>query len=117
VFAKRDVHEPNLGPGGYAAKVEKWNKEREDIMAKGLPDPYEGGDEQSFHWIKTREVEVAGGQKYFAKPETKEVVSRIKSLAEQQKVGVFVPDREKDCLTLAIGTEEHRGRCRPSHPS
>jgi len=51
-LAKRDVHNANLGPGGYAAKLEKWQKEREDAIAKELPDPYEGLDEQSFHWIK-----------------------------------------------------------------
>jgi hypothetical protein len=106
------VHKPALGPGGYAAKVERWNKEREDIIAQGLPVPCEGCDERSYHWIRAREVEVAGGQRDVAKPQTKEVVSRIKSLAEQQKAGTFVPDREKDCLTLAIGTEEHGGRCK-----
>ena len=51
-LAKRDVHKANLGPGGYAAKLEKWQKEREDAITKGLPDPYEGLDERSFHWIK-----------------------------------------------------------------
>ena len=52
MLAKRDVHKENLGPGGYAAKLEKWQKEREDAIAKELPDPYEGLDERSFHWIK-----------------------------------------------------------------
>jgi hypothetical protein len=29
-----------------------------------------------------------------------------------QKIGLFVPDREKDMLTAAIGTPEHPGRVR-----
>jgi hypothetical protein len=29
-----------------------------------------------------------------------------------QKKGFFVPDKEKDMLTAAIGTPEHRGRVR-----
>ena len=41
-LAKRDVHKPHLGPAGYAGKADKWQKEREDLIAKGLPDPYEG---------------------------------------------------------------------------
>ncbi|KAJ1256407.1 hypothetical protein BS78_K035500 [Paspalum vaginatum] len=86
--AKRDMHKPYLGPGG------------EDAIAKGLPDPYEGLKECMFHWCKAREFKVARGQKDLAKPETKAVVSRIRSLAELQKAGKFVPDREKDCLTL-----------------
>ncbi|KAJ1262042.1 hypothetical protein BS78_09G076900 [Paspalum vaginatum] len=32
--------------------------------------------------------------------------------AEQQKAGKFVSYREKDCLSVAIGTKEHGGRCR-----
>ncbi|KAJ1268441.1 hypothetical protein BS78_07G135500 [Paspalum vaginatum] len=98
-LAKRDTHKSHLGPGGYAAKVDKWNKEREDAIAKGLPDPYKG-------------VKVAMGEKDFPKPETKEVVSRITSLAEEHKARKFVLDREKDFLIVAIGTKEHGGRCR-----
>ncbi|KAJ1257082.1 hypothetical protein BS78_K222000 [Paspalum vaginatum] len=111
-FAERDTHKSHLGPGGYAAKVDKWNKEREDAIAKGLPDPYEGVNEQTFHWCKAREVKVAGGGKDFPKTETKEVVSRIMSLAKEHKASKFVSDREKDFLTVAIGKKEHGGQCR-----
>ncbi|KAJ1277133.1 hypothetical protein BS78_05G271200 [Paspalum vaginatum] len=112
MLAKRDTHKPHLGPSGYAAKVDKWNKEREDAIAKGLPDLYEGVNERMFHWCKAREVKVVRGEKDSPKPETKKVVSRIMSLAEEHKAGKFVPDREKDFLTVAIGTKEHGGRCR-----
>ena len=47
------------------------------------------------------------GAKDFAKPETVEVANRIRALAEQQKARQFVPDREKDCLSVSIGTKEH----------
>jgi len=60
-LAKRDVHKPHLGPAGYAGKTEKWQKEREDLIAKGLPDPYEGLNERTFQWVKGREVKVPGG--------------------------------------------------------
>ncbi|KAJ1262223.1 hypothetical protein BS78_09G090500 [Paspalum vaginatum] len=96
-LAKRDTRKSHLGPGGYAVKVNKWNKEREDAIAKGLPNPSEGVNEQTFHWCKAQEVKV---------------VSRIMSLAEEHKAGKFVVDREKDFLTVAIGTKEHGGRFR-----
>ena len=69
-------------------------------------------NERTVNWVKAREVKVPGGQKDFAKPETKEVVSKFRKLAEDQKAGKFVPDREKDVLSLAIGTKEHGGRVR-----
>ncbi|KAJ1274638.1 hypothetical protein BS78_05G076900 [Paspalum vaginatum] len=81
-LAKRDVHKTNLGSDGYIVQV------------------------------KAREVKVPGGQKYFAKPETKEVMSKIRKLAEDQKVDKFVPDREKDVLSEAIGTKELGGQVR-----
>jgi hypothetical protein len=36
----------------------------------------------------------------------------MEELAKMQKKGLFVPDREKDMLTAAIGTPEHPGRVR-----
>ncbi|KAJ1255945.1 hypothetical protein BS78_K131700, partial [Paspalum vaginatum] len=81
-LAKRNTHKPHLGP------------EREDAIAKGLPDPYEGVNERTFHWCKAREVKVAGGEKDFPKPETKEVVNRIMSLAEEHKAGKFLNWKE-----------------------
>ncbi|KAJ1256041.1 hypothetical protein BS78_K097100 [Paspalum vaginatum] len=42
VSTKLNVHKPDLGPGGYRAKVPRWNREIEEIIAKGQPDPYEG---------------------------------------------------------------------------
>ncbi|KAJ1257151.1 hypothetical protein BS78_K194400 [Paspalum vaginatum] len=111
-LAKTDRHKPHLGPGGYAAKVEQWLKEREDLIAKGLPDPYEGLNERTYLRVKGREVKVPGGEKGFAKPETAEVVKRIKFWAEKEKEGKFVSDREKDCLTRGLGTKEHGGQVR-----
>ena len=78
--------------------MEKWKKEREDAIARGEPDPYEGLDECCLNWVKVWEVKDATGTKSFAKPKTREVVSNIKRFAEAQKAGKFVPDKEKDSL-------------------
>ncbi|WVZ93308.1 hypothetical protein U9M48_039297 [Paspalum notatum var. saurae] len=84
-LAKRDMHKKHLGPAG------------EDLISKGLPDPYEGLNERTFQWIK-----VPGGERDFAKPQTKE--------AEQEKEDKFVSEREQDALTQRLGTKEHGGR-------
>ncbi|KAJ1277319.1 hypothetical protein BS78_05G285700 [Paspalum vaginatum] len=86
-LAKRDVHKPRLGPGG------------EDLIAKGLADPYEGLNDRTFLWVR-------------GKHETEEVVKQIKLWAEKEKEGTFVSDRENDCLTQGLGTPEHGGRVR-----
>ncbi|KAJ1276978.1 hypothetical protein BS78_05G258600, partial [Paspalum vaginatum] len=96
-LAKRDLHKPRLGP---------------DLIAKGLPDPYEGLNDQTFQWVKGREVKVPGGQTRIAKPETQEVVERIRFWAEKEKEGKFISDRENDDLTKGLGTKEHGGRVR-----
>jgi hypothetical protein len=36
----------------------------------------------------------------------------LEGLAEMQKKGLFVPDKEKDMLIAAIGTPEHPGHVR-----
>ncbi|KAJ1277627.1 hypothetical protein BS78_04G018000 [Paspalum vaginatum] len=108
-LTKRNVHTHRLGPGGYLAKKDKWATERQEAIAKGLPNPYEGLDERSFNWIKAHEVKVDGGSIDFAKPETREVASRIMTIAEKQKVGEFVPNRKIDALTVGLGNPEHGG--------
>jgi hypothetical protein len=48
----------------------------------------------------------------FAKPETREVVSKILKFAKDKEKGAFTPSREKDELTVALGNPEHTGRTR-----
>jgi hypothetical protein len=45
----------------------------------------------------------------FRHPTTTEIYNRLQQIAEQQKLGLFKPDQEKDQLTMAIGTPEHTG--------
>jgi hypothetical protein len=63
-------------------------------------------------WIFTRSVEESGSSLKFAKPETKEAVSRILKYAEDKEKGTFTPSRERDELSLALGNPEHTGRVR-----
>lgn len=112
-MAKKNMHRPFLGPGGYRAHVDKWNREREGIIVKGLSDLYEGLNDRAFGWVKACEVKNAeGNNPAFLKPETEEVVGKIKEYAELEKAGKWVPNREIYSLRLAIGTKEHRGRVR-----
>jgi hypothetical protein len=102
-----------LGSGGYAAKMAKWRKEEEEKRVAGLPTICEGMDERSRNWILARVPAIApDGNVSFQKPLTEQIYQKLEELVEMQKKGLFVPDREKDMLTAAIGTSEHPGRVR-----
>jgi len=60
------------------------------------------------NWLKAREEKVVEGKPMY-KPETAEVAAKIQQL---QSSGHFVPSREKDALSVAIGTMEHGGHVR-----
>jgi hypothetical protein len=64
------------------------------------------------NWIYARSVDSSGSNLKFAKPETKEAVSRILKYAEDKKNGTFTPSRERDEVSLALGNPEHTGRTR-----
>ena len=48
----------------------------------------------------------------FSKPETVVVVNKLAEIHTQETQGSFMPDRENDVLTKALGTKEHPGRIR-----
>jgi hypothetical protein len=102
-----------LASGGYAAKMAKWRKEEEKRRVAGLPAIFEGMDERSRNWILARVPAIPpDGNVSFHKTSTEQIYHKLEGLAEMQKNGLFVPDREKDMLTAAIGTPEHSGRVR-----
>jgi hypothetical protein len=103
----------HLGSGGYAAKMAKWRKEEEERRVAGLPALFEGMDEHSRNWILARVPAIApDGNVSFHKPTTEQIYQKLEGLAEMQKDGLFMPDREKDMLTAAIRMPGHSGRVR-----
>jgi hypothetical protein len=102
-----------LGSGGCAAKMAKWRKEEEEWRVAGLPTIFEGMDERSRNWILAQVPAIAhNGNVSFQKPSTEQIYQKLEELAEMQKKGLFVPDREKDMLTTAIGMPKHLGHVR-----
>jgi hypothetical protein len=74
---------------------------------------FEGIDERSRNWILARVPAISPDSNVsFHKPTTKQIYQKLEGLAEMQKNGLFMPDREKDMLTAAIETPEHYGRVR-----
>jgi hypothetical protein len=109
--AKKNQHHPHLGPDGYAGKQEVFRKmDAEAEASRNMEVPKLRP--RLKQWIYARSVDSSGSSLKFAKPETREVVSKILKLTEDKEKGAFAPSREKDELTLALGNPEHTGRTR-----
>src|SRR5207253_3880026 len=111
--AKKNVHPHTMGSSGYARKIPQWQKEIEDAINTGKEVPYANLDERSKNWILARRsTSSSGGEISFTKPETQKVVQKITKIQTQVTQRSFVPDRENDILTQALGNKEHPGRTR-----
>src|SRR6266511_1483432 len=102
-----------MGSSGYAVSIPKWEKELEDTIIAGKQIPYVNLDDRSKNWmLGRRSTSSSCAELSFNKPETVEVVNKLAEIQAQATQGSFVPDRENDVLTKALGTKEHPGRTR-----
>jgi len=69
-------------------------------------------DERGWRWLDARKPTIVEGKPKFDRPETEVMAERMLQLAELQKKGQFKSNREKDVLSMAIGSKEHGGRVR-----
>src|SRR6266498_2935084 len=112
-LAKNNVHPHTMGSSGYVRKIPIWQKEIEDAINAGKEIPFANLDERSKNWmLGRRPTSSSCGELSFNKPETQEVVQKIAQIQAQVIEGSFVPDREHDILTKALGNPEHSGRTR-----
>ena len=112
-LAKKNVHLHTMGSSGYAGKIPIWQKEIEDAINAGKEIPFANLDERSKNWmLGRRSTSSSCAELSFNKSETQEVVQKIAQIQAQVTEGSFVPDRENDILTKALGNKEHPGRTR-----
>ena len=105
------------GGGGYAGCEPKWAAQEKELRRKGLPIVTEFWPRRARNWM-------LGHCKGY-NMETGELIldennlapkARIEKAIELVKKGEFVPDRENDELTLALGNHEKTGRARGYGP-
>ena len=95
---------------GYAGKI-LWQKEIKDAINIGKEIPYANLDERTKNWmLARRSTSSSCAELSFNTPETQQVVQKITEIQAQVTQGSFVPDRENDILTRALGNKEHPGR-------
>src|SRR6266540_7308901 len=112
-LAKKNVHPHTMGSSGYAGKISIWQREIEDAINAGKEIPFANLDERSKNWMLGRRSTTSScAELSFNKPETEAVVQKIAQIEAQVSEGSFMPDREHDILTKALGNLEHPSRTR-----
>jgi len=111
-LALSNVHKVSLGPGGYQNKADQRRREREAIIAAGLPDPFQGLTDRGWFWLEARKFKIVDGKPHFDEPQTKAVAQKMYELTDLQSQEKFKAKRDKDVLSTALGSKEHGGRVR-----
>jgi hypothetical protein len=109
--AKKNIHYPRLGPGGYDKAKEKFRKMEEQGVAAGNTKVMKLRPRIK-RWVFARNTKESGSSIKFAKPETEQAVSRILKYSKEREKGLFTPSSERDELSLGLGNPEHTRRVR-----
>ena len=115
--AKKKKYHHTLGSGGYKTALPKWKSFENELRLKGITPQTDDWPERSKYWLfahgavldpETGRI-VAKGK---WKKRITRVVKKLEKAIAAVRAGTFVPNREDDELTLALGNPEHWGRCR-----
>nr|XP_051228830.1 uncharacterized protein LOC127346586 [Lolium perenne] len=107
----------HLGSGGYKSAIPKWTAFENKLMDHGITPQTWDWPERSKFWLfahgagldpKTGLI-VAKGK---WKEKIEAIVPKLVDAIEKVRKGEYIPDRENDELTLALGNPEHVGRVR-----
>jgi hypothetical protein len=109
-ISKKSVYLHHLGSSGYVGKVGEWKKKLEETVTAGKPNPLEGVDERTQHWILAWSNLTEDGTLVYKKKEVDEVQQKALQIAAKQRLSLFQFDRENDQLKGALGNPEHTGR-------
>jgi hypothetical protein len=82
----------------------------EETVTTGKPNPLEGIEERTQHWILARSNMTEDGTLVYKKKEVTEVQQKALQVAAKQGLGLFRSDRENDQLKEALSNLEHTGR-------
>jgi len=111
--AKKQYHH-HTGSGGYLKARPLWDKAEKDLIAKGV-------EPETLHWpdrSRTWFFGVGGtldpetGKCRWTDEQLAIPITKLQKYIAAAQEGTFIPDREKDELTEALGNAEHPGRTR-----
>ena len=109
-----------MGPGGYAEGKRKWTNLEEEYLVKGIiPEPYTW-DARCRDWFYGHGGTLDAEGLCIYNQRHKENPLPIQALRDANRdarEGRFIPDRDNDELTRALGNAEHSGRVRATEGS
>ncbi|KAG2562468.1 hypothetical protein PVAP13_8KG074601 [Panicum virgatum] len=101
------------GSRGYIRKIPEWEEQAERLVHSGVTLQTDGWDPRAVRYLLARGVYYnPDGSLGFRDRDAKDLGHKIQEAHEAASTGAFVPDRENDELTRALGSKEHPGRTR-----
>jgi hypothetical protein len=82
----------------------------EETVSASKPNPLEGVEERTQHWLLARSNLTEDGTLVYKKKEVVAVQEKTLQVAAKQRPGLFKSDRKNDQLNAALGNPEHTGR-------
>jgi hypothetical protein len=107
---RKNKFKHKLGPGGYKAAIPLWRKKEQEFREAEIPNPLEGCTLRTRNWIQGRSHIDDNRQLVTSTSDITRVIENAKDHITKEKVGKFKQQRQKDQLSVALETEEHRGR-------
>ena len=109
-----------MGQGGYRAGIPKWEKLENELRAKKITPETDDWVERARNWFYGHGGTLDSEGRCIYNIRHKEdplPIERMRKAVKAVKDGDFIPDRENDELTLALGNKEHDGRTRGTRGS
>src|SRR5215216_2698252 len=109
-----------MGQGGYRAGIPKWEKLGNELRAKNITLETDDWVEHARNWFYGHGGTLDSEGRCIYNIRHKEdplPIERMRKAVKAIKDGDFIPDRENDELTLALGNKEHDGRTRGTRGS
>ncbi|KAG2629994.1 hypothetical protein PVAP13_3KG472402 [Panicum virgatum] len=111
VLYKRKNDKPyKTGSRGYIRKIPEWEEQAERLVHSGVTLQTDGWDPWAVRYLLARGAYYnPDGSLGFHDRDAEDLGRKIHEAHEAASTGAFVPDRENDELTRALGSKEHPG--------
>ena len=111
--AKKKLHH-RTGSGGYLEARPKWAKAKNDLLEKGIEPETMNWPDRCRTWFfgAGGTLDPVSGKCHWTDEQLQIPVKNLRHYIDAAQRGTFLPNREKDELTMALGNPEHPGRTR-----
>jgi hypothetical protein len=112
--AKKKIYHHTMGSKGYKGVIHKMMEEEAALAAKGIETETHGWSRRAKLWFYGMggRLHPETGKCVFTRKMLETPIANLKKAMKEIMDGTFIPDREKDDLSRALGNKEHWGRAR-----